>query len=278
MFGVYTNSDTFPDLSESLKTQLCPWSKGKRCYKTRKSDPDTAIGTCSLCFDNIEQPILICPTRLLDGNKIFIDCLPFISSSITGSELYLVPEVKTSCGRIDFVLVAARNNVPIDFVPIELQTLDTTGSIWNDRQSMLIEHGYTDENGNARGGVSLNWRMTAKTILAQLVQKSQLFAGMGKNLVLVCQTPLYEYMEANFNFSNVRKNADLRDVLHFHMYDYKRNNDAMQLSLAYERSADLNTVNGIMGLNTDSNQALHEITELLTNKLTPENRFNPFCQ
>ncbi len=40
--------------------------------------------------------------------------------------------------------------------------------------------------------------MTAKTILAQLVQKSQLFSKMNKNLVLICQTPLYDYMAANF--------------------------------------------------------------------------------
>lgn len=178
MFGLYTNGEEFPDLHKVLISQICPFT-GSRCYKTRKSDPGTAIGTCSLCFNNVEQPILICPEPLTQGGKVFNDCLSFIASSIAGTDLYLVPEVSTPAGRIDYVLTAVKNGRPVDFVAIELQTLDTTGSIWNERQSLLIEHGYDVDKGAARSnGASLNWKMTAKTILAQLLQKSQLFASI----------------------------------------------------------------------------------------------------
>ena len=68
MFGLYTNADEFPDLTRALQEQTCPYMN-KRCYKTRKSDPNTAIGTCSLCFNNVEQPILICPEPLTQGGK-----------------------------------------------------------------------------------------------------------------------------------------------------------------------------------------------------------------
>ena len=57
MFGLYTGGAFFPDLQKALTTQMCPYS-GSPCYKTRKSDPDTAIGTCSLNFGNVDQPIL----------------------------------------------------------------------------------------------------------------------------------------------------------------------------------------------------------------------------
>ena len=275
MFGLYTNGDKFPNLHLALKDQTCPYMKGAQCYKTRKSDPNTAIGTCSLCFDNLQQPILICPEPFTQDGKIFNDCLQFISGSIAGSDLYLVPEVATSVGRIDYVLTAVRNGQPVDFVAIELQTLDTTGSIWNSRQELLLKHGYDVNEGSARSSAaSLNWRMTAKTILAQLLQKSQLFAQMNRNLVLVCQTPLFDYMRKNFNFEGVRE-ADKSDVLHFHMYDYLSGDSGMSLRLSSMRSASLEVVESIMGLQKNNNQKLHEINTTLAGRLRPEYLFNP---
>ena len=274
MFGLYTNGESFPDLTSVLHSQTCPFSC-KPCYKTRKSAPDTAIGTCSLIFDNEEQPILICPEPLTKDGKVFTDCLHFISNSIAGSGLYLIPEVVTSVGRIDYVLTAFRNVKPIDFVPIELQTLDTTGSIWNERQKLLIEHGYDVDTGEARSkGASLNWKMTAKTILAQLVQKSQLFSSMNKNLVLICQTPLYKYMAKNFNLAKAH-DATLVDVLHFHMYDYIPENDSMALSLSGMRSIPLSAVEQIMGTDSIGSKEYAKICEALADKVCDEYRFVP---
>ncbi len=275
IFGLYTNGSIFPDLTEALQKQSCPYMGGQPCYKTRKSDPNTAIGTCSLCFNNVNQPILICPEPLTQYGQVFNDCLQFISSSITGSNLYLVPEVTTSVGRIDYVLAAVRNGTPIDFVAIELQTLDTTGSIWNSRQELLLTHGYYVDKGAARSaGAAINWRMTAKTILAQLLQKSQLFASMNRNLVLVCQTPLFEYMQQNFNFEGVR-NADNRDVLHFHMYDYISDGVGMRLNLSSTKSASLDVVESFMGQHRNNNQALQQINATIAGRLRPEYLFKP---
>lgn len=277
LFGFYTGGDTLPDLKYALTKQSCPFN-GRPCYKTRKSNPDTAIGTCSLIFDNINQPILICPEPLTKKGKAFTDCLQFIAASIAGSDLYLIPEVKTSVGRIDYILAAFRSNQLLDFVAIELQTLDTTGSIWNERQKLLIENGYAVDAGEARSpAASLNWRMTAKTILAQLVQKSQVFASMNKHIVLVCQKPLYDYMTKNFNFSGVRE-AILTDVLHFHSYDYLCINNNMELTLANMRSAPLEAVERIMGSKTDTSREYQKICEILTNRKCDEYRFSPLIQ
>ena len=91
-----------------------------------------------------------------------------------------------------------------------------------------------------------------------MLQKSQLFAGVNRNLVLICQTPLFDYMQANFNFEGVRE-ADSRDVLHFHMYDYVSKPFGMQLKLSSMRSASRDVVESIMGQRRDNNQALQEI-------------------
>lgn len=277
MFGLYTGGRILPDLTDALTQQRCPFT-GRACYKTRKSAPDIAIGTCSLNFDNIEQPILICPEPLTKNGKAFTDCLQFIAPAIAGSDLYLIPEVNTSVGRIDYVLAAFRSNQLLDFVPIELQALDTTGSIWNERQKLLIENGYAVDAGESRSsGASLNWKMTAKTILAQLVQKSQLFASMNKKLVLVCQKLLYDYMARNFNFSGVRE-AHLTDVLHFHTYDYLCVDSNMKLILSDMLSASLEAVERIMGSEFDSNSEYYKICEILTRRRSNQYRFSPLIQ
>lgn len=276
MFGRYTNGSQFPDLHTALRTQSCPFKNGGKCYKTRKSDPDTAIGTCSLCFDNVEQPLLICPEPLTKDHKIFNDCLPFIADSIPGSDLYLVPEVKVADSRIDYVLVAIRNNCPINFVGIELQTLDTTGSIWNSRQKLLLDHGYPVNEGEARSnGAGVNWKMTSKTILGQLLQKSEIFANMNRNLVLVCQTPLFLYMQRSYNFKELRV-SDQRDVLHFHVYDYIAVNDEMSLQLSDRKSASLEVVRAMMRNPEENNPDLLSINETLMRRLRPEYKFEVF--
>ena len=175
------------------------------------------------------------------------------------------------------MLVAAKNGRPVDFVALELQTLDTTGSVWGYRQKLLADNGYHVEGANVKSSFGVNWKMTAKTILAQMVQKSELFASMNKNLVLICQTPLYEYMEKNFNFTDVRTKADNRDVLHFHMYDYFPVNNRMELTLAYTRSASLAAVKTIMGMNKDANQEYDEIVRTLSGRLLSEYRYEPFA-
>ena len=280
LFGIYTNGKSMPDLHEALKLQVCPWAstKGGKCYKTRKSDSSIAIGTCSLHFDNIRQPLLICPSRLKDRNKIFNDCIQFVANNIAGNELNLIPEVSTSVGNIDFMLVVAHQKKVVDFVALELQTIDTTGSVWNFRQDLLRENGYDVEPGGSKRSVGINWKMTAKTILAQMVQKAELFDGMSKNLVLICQTPLYEYMEKSFNFAQVHERPSDRDVLHFHVYDYNPLGTRMELSLAFMRSASLDVVQNMMGMNADASKEYSAIIEALTPKIIPDYRFTPFSE
>jgi hypothetical protein len=40
----------------------------KKCYKVRKSDPHTSIGSCTVLYGKLQEPIVICPARLLVGN------------------------------------------------------------------------------------------------------------------------------------------------------------------------------------------------------------------
>ena len=279
MYGLYVNGSDTPDLTDSLANQICPLT-GKRCGKRRKSVNET-IGTCSVLakdsVSNEDLPMLICPDRLIEGNRIFLDCIDLISSSIPGSDLYLIPEVKTSAGRLDYVLAAFRDGHPVDFVGIELQTLDTTGSVWPNRQRLLCDLGYmqSDTPKTDKQEYSINWKMTGKTILTQIVQKGQLFETFNRHLVLICQTPLYDYMEQAFNFSEV-EDDNHRNHIHFHCYDYIPAQSEMCLKLGKMKSITAEAVDRIMGLESPSNEELVAINKILEKRMKPDYLFNPF--
>ena len=124
-----------------IREQKCPFLELK-CYKVRKSDPSNSIGTCTLLYGKEERAILICPARLIDRRKIFIDCLHLLTKHEPGNELHIVPEISVPGGNVDYFIVSARGKKVKDFVGVELQTLDTTGTVWPERQRLLREFGY----------------------------------------------------------------------------------------------------------------------------------------
>ncbi len=74
-----------------------------------------------------------------DCRQIFIDCLHLLTLHEPGNELHIVPEISIPGGNVDYFLVSVRNKEIKDFVGIELQTLDTTGTIWPERQRFVIK-------------------------------------------------------------------------------------------------------------------------------------------
>jgi hypothetical protein len=189
LYGVATRSDV--DWTSIVGAEQCPFLQ-RKCLKNRKSQPEITIGSCTVLHGKRETPIMICPFRLLERNQIFIDCIHLLTLHEPGNELHIVPELAVPGGSIDYCLVSVSGGKPVDFVGIELQTLDTTGTVWPERQRFL--HGQhirvkrADRASTKPFG--LNWKMTAKTILVQLHHKIQTFEHVGKHLVLVHQDHL----------------------------------------------------------------------------------------
>ena len=156
----------------------------------------------------------------------FLNAVKFLSTACTcsrsiepGNELRIVSELMVPGGSISYCLVSVRSGKVIDFAGIELQTLDTTGTVWPERQRFLQSHGIpvrtSDADSNKKFG--MNWKMTAKTILMQLHHKVQTFEHLSKHLVLVTQDCLIEYMQRGFSFEHLQA-ARLGDPMHFHAY------------------------------------------------------------
>lgn len=218
---LFGHSSFKPDVNwqQVVSNQTCEYTK-KTCYKVRKSEPNISIGTCSVLSGAASNPVVICPKRLLERKQIFNDCLHLLTNHEPGNELHIISEVSIPGGSVDYFLVSTRRNLIVDFVGIELQTLDTTGTVWPERQRLLRELGVVrvglGEESNKSFG--MNWKMTAKTILVQMHHKIQTFEHLNKKLVLVVQDHLFNYMNREFNFSQMNSNASLGDSMHLHSY------------------------------------------------------------
>ena len=268
LFGVY--HDDGANLRDAVRSQRCPYAH-KKCVKTRKSFPQMAIGTCSVLFRGKE--IIICPFRLLEDDQVFIDCLHLLTMHEPGNRLYVVPEIAIPGGSVDRFLVSARDGKVRDFVGIELQTMDTTGTVWPERQRLLHEHGIEVSEGDLhdKKTFGINWKMTAKTILLQMHHKAETFEALGKHLVLIVQWPFLDYIEKEFDFRHI-VGVRLGDPIHIHSYDLGWNDRKLSLSLGTRVSTDANGIAKSLGLRAQARIALEDITIAIEKKLSEHHR------
>ena len=258
------------DWTSLVQQQRCSYLGGK-CIKVRKSEPEVSIGTCMVAHGRELVPIIICPYRLLERRQIFFDCLHLLTLHQPGNQLHVVHEVRIPGGSVDYFLVSARNRDVVDFAGIELQTLDTTGTVWPERQRLLESFGLpTDvsDRGAARS-FGMNWKMTAKTTLVQLHHKIETFEHLNKHLVLVLQDCLLDYIRREFLFDHV-ETARIGDPMHFHSYGVQSEATGPRLELVERLSTNSAGVAQMLGLQADATVAYREIVRLLESRLSDE--------
>lgn len=265
LFGASTRENGVP-WEKLLQSQGCPYIQ-KKCLKNRKSQPDIAIGTCTMEYGN--KPVIICPHRLLERRQIFIDCIHLLTSHEPGNELHVVSEVQIPGGSVDYFLVSAKHGKVKDFVGIELQTLDTTGTVWPERERFLKDQGLDFDQDAVKSSkpFGMNWKMTAKTILVQLHHKISTFEHVNKHLVLVIQNPLLDYMKKEFTFDHVGS-AKVGDPLHFHSYDLLQSGHSLRLELSTRISTDSDGMATCLGLQAEAKIELQEIIAKLDEKIS----------
>lgn len=260
-----------------VKEQQCPFL-GKKCYKVRKSDPDISIGSCTVLYGKPREPIIICPTRLIERRQIFTDCFHLLTTHEPGNELHIVSEVSIPGGSVDYFLVSAKDGKVKDFVGIELQTLDTTGTVWPERQRLLKKLGLPrgDDGEDSDKPYGMNWKMTAKTILVQMHHKIQTFEHVHKKLVLVIQDKLLDYMRREFNFAHLKNPASIGDSMHLHSYQLNKQEDhTFKLMMHSRLSTDADGIGTCLGLQAEARVELEQILQTLQAKLSPSTLFVP---
>lgn len=275
LFGISTTTDARVDWGALVASQNCPYL-GRKCLKIRKSQPDIAIGTCAVRHGAEARDIIICPFRLLERKKVFTDCLHLLTLNEPGNELHLLSEVGIPGGSVDYFLVAARNGKVKDFVGIEFQTLDTTGTVWPERQRFLQQFGLPVAQADVDPGkpFGMNWKMTAKTILVQLHHKVETFEGIHKHFVLVVQDHLLSYMSREFSFGHLNA-ARIGDPMHLHAYALTAAGLQFSLELRERLSTDTAGIAQCLGLQASPNLALEEFVEMLESRLSADTLLDP---
>jgi hypothetical protein len=269
LYGIATTASRV-DWARTARRQQCPFLR-RKCTKTRKSQPSLSIGTCTVAVGSDDQAVIICPQRLLERRQVFTDCLHLLQLHEPGNELHVVPEISVPGGSVDYFLVSARGGRVRDFAGIELQTLDTTGTVWPARQRFLFDHGVRSQRGgNVNKSYGMNWKMTAKTTLVQLHHKTSTFEQLGKHLVLAVQECLMDYMRREFRFDHVGQ-ARLGDPFHFHAYALRQGNSGTySIELSSRYGTDSGGIATCLGLQADANVELSEIVAALEAKISNE--------
>jgi hypothetical protein len=256
-----------------VKCQECRYTK-KRCYKVRKSQPDISIGTCTVQYGSDSKDVIICPHRLLERKQIFTDCLHLLTQHQPGNEIHIVPEVSIPGGSVDYFIVSTDPKRKVkDFVGIELQTMDTTGTVWPQRELILQELGLKKNIAPDVKGFGMNWKMTAKTILVQLHHKIDTFENLNKHLVLVIQNHLLEYIKSEFSFAHINTSPLIGDSMHIHSYALNKENKDYKIALNSRYSTDSIGIAKLIGLKANPNIGFEEIAKMLEAKISDATLF-----
>jgi hypothetical protein len=208
---------------------------------------------------------------LLERKKVFTDCIHLLTLHEPGNDLHIVPEVSIPGGSVDFFLVSTKNDRVKDFVAIEFQTMDTTGTVWPERQRLLRELGIEirPEDAASTKPFGINWKMTAKTILIQLHHKVETLEHISKHLVLVIQDHLLDYLNTEFQFHHLGL-ARVGDSFHVHAYSLAEKNANYSLSLAARVSTDAAGVARCLGLQAETKIELETIIADLERKISDQ--------
>ena len=265
-FGLFTGRDDV-DWKRAIALQHCPYTE-KKCVKVRKSSPDISIGICTVDYSTYNV-VMICPHRFLERRQIFIDCVHLLTLHEPGNELHLLSEVSVPGGSVDYFLVSVFKGKVVDFIGIELQTLDTTGSLWSERAALIDSKGFAvSEADKSYKTFGMNWKMSAKTILVQMHHKIETFEHLGKHLVLVVQDCFCDYMAREFSFSHFRK-ARQGDSVHIHSYSLDEvGGNALRLRLRDRISTDANGISLCLGLQAEAKMELDKIVEYLKTRIS----------
>lgn len=267
LYGVATDSSD-KDWSVIAPQQHCPYLN-RQCTKNRKSAPEITIGSCSVMVGQVGKAMMICPNRLLERGQIFLDSFHLLTRHEPGNQIHVVSEMMIPGGTVDYFLVSVKQGKVQDFVGLELQTVDTTGTVWPLRQQLLGNLSAVE----GRKGFGMNWKMTAKTILIQLNHKIQTFEHIGKSLVLVVQDHLLAYMKSAFQFEHI-ESARLGDSMQFHIYSLLASSEGVwHIDLTERLSTNAEGVARSLGLQADPRIELEQLTNALQAKISPATLF-----
>jgi len=255
-YGIPVTATKYGVLQDAIRSQHCPYL-GTRCDKSRKGDRTQTIGSCSVDYQG--GSLIVCPHRLLENDQVFLNAVPLLRPRC---RYVVVPEIAMPGGSVDFFVVAMDGSSIVDYVGLETQALDTTGTggVWDARNDLLagkLAKTY---------GYGINWKMSAKTILMQMHHKGPSFSVLRRKLVLAVQTEFFKYIGKEFRSKHVRS-AMPTDPVHFHLYDFVSIDGGRRIVLTDRKSTDVAGIEEMLKLGERPEITEAEVLERIEAKL-----------
>lgn len=274
LYGYHNQKDG--NWNDIVEDAHCPFLSSK-CKKTRKSSPDKTIGTCTVKYSKEQKNMCICPHRMLEKDLVFRDCIDHMSEHHPDNDLHLTDEVGIQGGSVDYFLLSVdksglKTSVS-DFVGIELQALDSTGTVWPSRQELVNRKTNLVEDKEVEDkSFGMNWKMTAKTSLVQMHHKVETFDVLDRHLVLVVQDHLLNYMRNKFSFSHFEERKE-ENPLHIHSYSFDEGKDkngkpSVYMNLDETVSTDIKGVESALGMREEVKVDEDDVLAKLENNIS----------
>lgn len=204
--------------------------------------------------------MIVCPRRFLESYQMFLDSVRLLVAE--DAEFAIIPEVAMPGGSVDYFLVAVHKDQVIDYLGLEIQSLDTTGSgsIWSAREDLY------SGNLQQQYRYGINWKMSAKTILIQMHHKAKSFESLGKKLVLVLQQQFWDYVSRQFQTTHISE-AKVEDSVHFHIYTCIELDGKFRLVLLDLKSTGASGVERMLSLGKGMDVSEQEVIQRIKAKL-----------
>ena len=200
----------------------CPYINDQ-CTK-RSHQLEGPYPVCSV-WHFVKSPRLIttCPVRFF-GADIMTDVVAHCWPGAQPENPKCVHEVgMEKFGTVDMVIAdhdEAQDAIR-QFVSVELQAVDCTGSVVNAYLGIL------NSDTSVEVAYGINWANVRKRYIDQLVAKSFYHHAWGTRIVAVMQTPLYIYLREHIQFDELSGSSAI-DVI-FLLYDYVRTSEGHDL-------------------------------------------------
>lgn len=205
----------------------CPFIQ-LRCPKRSTNLGEEPYPVCSLWKgpEKIEREpsrdlICVCPKRFYEVDwldAVVKHCWPFEppTNPIIASEVKM-----KGFGNVDFVIADQNQNGEIgNFLSVELQAIDITGSVFNAYQAI--------RSGNTlpkRPTYGFNWDNVYKRYITQLIRKGYFHHHWGTKIVAVIQDQVYQSVieKADFMRSKDISNNNINIIFMTYVFDHNPN-------------------------------------------------------
>lgn len=198
IFG-YAPDDLTVDARKAWKDKSCVFT-GVPCTKTNH-DKSEVYGVCSVT--TMGEECIVCPNRMYaDGYQILSDvaedafgsglrlCLysEYKALTLSGSDETVVVALGHGSGQevrlgrqlsMDWVLAKMQGDVLLEYVGIEVQSIDITGN-YRDNWASYRDLPHSGSRVIERSGHGMNWANVHKRLIPQLIRKGLIYSRSSK--------------------------------------------------------------------------------------------------